>query len=150
MVRYEGGLIRRAGKRFRISLGLALLLVVLVTLAIGCGVQDLRRAHNSQYPRDVRWAAANTSPLLSNAHYFKLMGRPELALKELEEAHREAPANLKVANVLAQSYDDLGLGQRAPQVYREALAVDPAKPVFNGRRPTFNRELCYNDWDKIV
>ena len=49
-----------------------------------------------------RGEAEEAPRLLRTAHYYKLMGRPEVALKELEEAHRLAPGNLKVANALAQ------------------------------------------------
>ncbi|MGA9755246.1 MAG: tetratricopeptide repeat protein [Desulfobaccales bacterium] len=68
--------------------------------------------------------------MLRAAHYYQLMGRPEVALKELEEAHRLAPGNLKVANTLAQLYDELGMGAQAQEIYQEALLLDPGNPVL--------------------
>jgi hypothetical protein len=58
------------------------------------------------------------------------MGQPELGVKEMEAAHRRDPGNLKVADALAQYYDEVGLGTRAQQIYQEALALDPDNPAL--------------------
>ncbi len=98
-------------------LGLAALTGLLI-MGAGCSsdksgsISDLR----------VRPAAMDTSRLLRNAHYYKLMGRPEASLKEMEEAHRQDPDNLKIVDALAQSYQELGQFQRAQELYKEALA----------------------------
>lgn len=48
----------------------------------------------------------------------------------MEEAHRLDPGNLKVADALAQDYDELGMGARAQQLYLEALALAPDNPAL--------------------
>jgi hypothetical protein len=106
-------------------------------LGIGCGLRDPRLGRGSEFAGGFRWAAGDASRLIRNAHYFKLMGQPELALKELEEAHRLDPGNLQVADTLAQYYDDLGMGARAQQTYRETLALVPDNPVLQNN-------LCFS------
>ena len=91
----------------------------------------------SDFTGGFRWAAGDTSRMLRNAQYFKLMGQPELGMKELEEAHRLDPGNLEVADALAQYYDELGLGARAQQIYQEALALAPDNPVLQNN-------LCFS------
>lgn len=56
----------------------------------------------------VRLVSGDSERLLRNAHYLKLTGRADLALKELEEAYQQEPHNLKVVNALAQGYDKVG------------------------------------------
>lgn len=85
----------------------------------------------------VRPYSGDTARLLQNAHYFKLMGRPQLALQALEEAHQQDPGNLKAANTLAEHYEGVGQYERARQVYQEALALNPHNPVLNNN-------LCFS------
>jgi Tfp pilus assembly protein PilF len=127
---YSGGVRRTAGRRFRGSLNWALVLGTLLALATGCGVRDPRLGWQSESGGKFRWVAGDTSRLLRNAHYFKLMGQPALAIKQLEEAHRLYPDNLKVTDALARSYDESGLHQEAQQIYRAALTLDPDNPVL--------------------
>jgi Tfp pilus assembly protein PilF len=124
-------------KRFRCRLRWALVLGTLLGLGIGCGVQTPRLNHGGDFTGGVRWAAGDASRMLRNALYFKLMGQPELGIKELEEAHRLDPGNLKVADALAQYYDELGLGARAQQIYLEALALAPDNPALQNN-------LCFS------
>ena len=65
------------------------------------------------------------------------MGRPQLALQALEEAHQQAPANLKVANDLAQYCEEQGQTDRALEVYQEALALADDNPGLNNN-------LCFS------
>jgi hypothetical protein len=58
------------------------------------------------------------------------MGRPEAALKELEQAHRQDPDNLKIVDLLAQIYQDLGQFQRTQELYQEVLARHEAHPAL--------------------
>jgi len=102
----------------------------LLGLGIGCGLQDPRLGRSPEQSGGFRWAAADSSRLLRNAHYFKQIGQPELGAKELEEAHRLDPGNLEVADALAQYYDELGMGARAQQVYRETLVLAPDNPAL--------------------
>lgn len=116
------------GRRRR--LGWVLGLGTLLILGIGCGVQNSRLGPGTDFNGGFRWAAGDMDRLLRNAHYFKLMGQPELGVKELEEAHRLAPGDLKVTDALAQYYDEVGLGTRAQQLYLEALALAPDNPAL--------------------
>jgi Flp pilus assembly protein TadD len=65
------------------------------------------------------------------------MGRPEAALKELEEAHRSDPDNLKIADALAQNYQELGQFQRSQEIYQEVLAR-------HGDNRALQNNLCYS------
>ncbi len=85
----------------------------------------------------IRPLAGNPEALLRNAHYFQLMGRPDLAVRELEEACRLAPHNLKVVNALARSYEELGKFEQARQVYQEALNR-------HGVHPGLQNNLCFS------
>lgn len=130
MLHGAGGVFRMEAKRFRGRLIWALVLGTLLRLGTGCGVQEARLGPASDFTKGVRWAAEDTSRLLRNAQYFKLMGQPELGIKELEEAHRLNPGNLEVADALAQYYDELGLGSQAQQIYLAALALAPDNPAL--------------------
>jgi Tfp pilus assembly protein PilF len=79
---------------------------------------------------------AEVARLLRNAHYYKLMGRPDLALKELEDAHQRNPENLKIVNALAQAYEAQGQFDTARKVYREALKE-------NGPNRALANNLCF-------
>ena len=85
---------------------------------------------------NARQSSQEVSRLLRNAHYYKLMGRPELALKELEQAHRQNPDNLKLINILAQNYEELGQFETARKLYQEAL-------TRNGPNPALTNNLCF-------
>ena len=85
----------------------------------------------------IRPLAGNPEALLRNAHYFQLMGRPDLAVRELEEACRLTPHNLRVVNTLARSYEELGKFEQARQVYQEALNR-------HGIHPGLQNNLCFS------
>ena len=91
----------------------------------------------NQPPVQFRPSASETSRLLSNAHYYKLMGRPDAALKEMEEAHQADPNNLKIADALAQNYQELGQFQRAQEIYQEVLALQ-------GSNRALQNNLCFS------
>jgi len=107
--------------------------------AVGCG-----QVPNSNYTDatpgalypNVRQSPGEVARLLRNAHYYKLMGRPELALKELEQAHQQNPDNLQLVNTLAQSYEELGQFDAARKIYQEALTL-------NGPHPALANNLCF-------
>ena len=92
---------------------------------------------SGNYPAQIRPAASETSRLLSNAHYYKLMGRPDAALKEMEEAHLADPNNLKIADALAQNYQELGQFQRAQEIYQEVL-------THQGSNRAVQNNLCFS------
>ena len=71
------------------------------------------------------------SRLQANAHYYRLMGQPELGLKEMELAHQQNPDNLQIVNLLAQNYEELGEFEAARQLYQEALTRHGSHPVMS-------------------
>jgi hypothetical protein len=89
------------------------------------------------FPATIRPAAGEVSRLLSNAHYYQLMGRPELAIKELTLARHEFPDNLPIINTLAQTYEELGQFNEARQLYQEALDR-------HGPNPALANNLCFS------
>jgi len=84
----------------------------------------------------IRQSPGETDRLLRNAHYYTLMGRPEVALRELEQAHQQDPDNLKIVNCLARGYEELGNLEAARQLYQEALAR-------HGPHPVLTNNLCF-------
>ena len=73
----------------------------------------------------VRPFSHDPARLLRNAHYLQLMGRRDMALKELEEAYARHPDNLKLLDALARNYEALGDYARSRQLYQEALGRHP-------------------------
>jgi hypothetical protein len=71
---------------------------------------------------NMRYSPDEISRLERNAHYYKLMGQPELGLKEMELARQQNPDNLQITDLLAQSYEELGQFEAARQLYQETLA----------------------------
>jgi hypothetical protein len=72
----------------------------------------------------VRPASGETDRLLRNFRFLKQAGRTHLALKEVEQAYRQDPGNMKVIDILAQCYEELGAWDKAEKLYLEALAKD--------------------------
>lgn len=94
----------------------------------------------------VRPASGDSARLLRNAHYLKLMGRQEMALKELEAARQQDPHNLRVLDTLARTYEERGDFIQAQKIYQEALALD-------GSNQALNNNLCFSyyltgQWEK--
>jgi Tfp pilus assembly protein PilF len=79
----------------------------------------------------------DASRLAQNAHYYQLMGQPELGLKELELALQQNPDNLQIADLLAQNYEELGKFEAARQVYQEAL-------TRRGSHPAMANNFCFS------
>jgi Tfp pilus assembly protein PilF len=117
--------------------GLGALLLTLLVLGAGCSSLKFWTTAKSHADLQVRPASGDTARLLRNAHYLSLMGRRDMALKELEEAYQQDPHNLKVVDALARGYEEVGRWERAQQVYQEALSRDGSNPVL------YNN-LCYS------
>jgi tetratricopeptide (TPR) repeat protein len=121
------------------GLALAALGLIWPLGVVGCGP-----AQTSGYIEatpGTSFSQARQSPMevarhLRNAHYYKLMGRPDLALKELEDAHQQNPDNLKIVNTLAQGYEAQGQFDAARKVYQEAL-------TRNGPNRALTNNLCF-------
>ena len=86
---------------------------------------------------DMRQSPGEISRLESNAHYYKLMGQPELGLKEMELAHQQNPDNLQITDLLAQNYEELGKFEAARQLYQEAL-------TRHGLHAVLANNLCFS------
>jgi len=94
----------------------------------------------------IRAPAGDTNRLLHNAHYLKLMGRPELAFRELEAAYHQDPSNVRVLNALALACDEMGDFTRAQKIYQQALKLDDSNQALNNN-------LCFSyylsgQWDQ--
>jgi len=135
----SAGVIRPEAKRFQGRLGWAVDLGTLLGLGIGCGLQDPRLGRGPDLSGGFQWAAADTSRLLRNAHYFKQIGQPELGAKELEEAYRLDPGNLEVADALAQYCDELGMTPPPPRSPLRQTAT-PARPGSPTPQPVLARQ----------
>jgi hypothetical protein len=127
---------RKSFSRYAVA-GLALIaLGITWTLGvIGCS-RGMGQGIMSETSGVFRQSPDEVSRLLRNAHYYKLMGRPELALKELEQAHQQNPDNLKIVNTLAQNYEALGQFETARKLYQEALSR-------NGPHPALANNSCF-------
>ena len=108
-----------SGRQRWLAWSLAMAALTGALLGVGCNASWLA---NNRTARGVALPAAmDSARLLYNAHYYQLMGRPEIALKELQQAHEVDPANLKVVDALAQMYQEQGQFQRAQELYQETL-----------------------------
>ena len=58
------------------------------------------------------------------AQYYKLAGRFDLALKELNQAIAADPHNVKLLNALGSCYDQLGEYAKAQEMYKKVLAQE--------------------------
>ncbi len=132
---------KSAGPSLAGALGALAILGALLAMGTGCSTSreagGPTEAQAEAFGSTIRPASGDTSRLMRNAHYYQLMGRPELALKELEEAHVQEPDNLKIVNSLAQRYEELGDYQRAQKLYQEALDR-------HGPNAALTNNLCYS------
>jgi Tfp pilus assembly protein PilF len=108
-------------------------LVVLLALLPACKPQG---SSPSKFSQQIR-PATNTDRLVQNAAYLKKVGRVELAVKELEEAHLQEPENLELLDILIQCYEELGHFDRAQELYEEALSRA-------GHHPALENNRCYS------
>ncbi len=60
-----------------------------------------------------------------------------MALKELEGAYQENPRNLRVLDIMARTYEELGEFDRAQKLYQQALALDSSNEALNNN-------LCFS------
>ena len=86
---------------------------------------------------NMRQSPGEIARLERNAHYYKLMGQPELGLKELEQAHQQNPDNLQITDLLARNYEELGKFEAARQLYQEAL-------TRHGSHAVMANNLCFS------
>ena len=132
---------RRSAGRYAVA-GLAVLAVLGAWSlgAVGCsallGYGQINEDPGSFFA-NMRLSSGEISRLERNAHYYKLMGQPELGLKELELAHQHYPDNLQITDILAQNYEELGKFEAARQLYQEAL-------TRHGSNPVLANNLCFS------
>jgi Flp pilus assembly protein TadD len=128
------------GRRLGVRRGLAVLALLgaLAAAGIGCTapVTGYGQADETAVLAKVRRGPGELSRLLQNARYYKMMGQPALALKELEQAHQQDPDNLAIVNTLAHNYEELGKFEAARKLYREAL-------TRHGPQPALANNLCF-------
>ena len=86
---------------------------------------------------NLRQSPGEISRLAQNAHYYKLMGQPELGLKELELAHQQNPDNLQIVDLLAQNYEELGKFEAARQLYQDGI-------TRRGSQPAMANNFCFS------
>jgi Tfp pilus assembly protein PilF len=125
----------RSRTRLSVLCWTAPLVLLILVCVLGCA--HYLSGVDRQFWQSVRPVSEDVSRLLHNAHYLKQTGRNDLAVKELEEAYQREPSNLKVVNLLAQSYEELGNFKRAQQLYQEVL-------VQHSSNPALNNNLCYS------
>ena len=140
------GLPRSAGRRSSGVYGLAGLAVLALWGAwslgvVGCtgpgsGYGRIEESPGSLFA-NMRQSPEEISRLERNAHYYKLMGQPELGLKEMELAHQQNPDNLQITDLLAQNYEELGKFEAARQLYQEAL-------TRHGPHAVLANNLCFS------
>ena len=108
-----------SARRRRLAWLLAMAALAGALLGAGCNASWLA---NNETNRVVALpAAADAARLLYNAHYYQLLGRPEVALKNLQQAHEADPTNIKVVDALAQMYQEQGQFRQAQELYQETL-----------------------------
>ena len=140
------GLPRSAGRRSPGGYLLAGLAVLALCGAwslgvVGCTGPGSGYARIAESPgslfANMRQSPEEISRLERNAHYYKLMGQPELGLKEVELAHQQNPDNLQITDFLAQNYEELGKFEAARQLYQEAL-------TRQGLHAVLANNLCFS------
>ncbi len=104
------------------------LMLALLCGCLGAGCQQGNKplaANPQKHFAGVANPSSNASQVLRSVHYFKLMGRTDLAFRELQEACRQEPDNTKLMNALGSCYDDMGEYAQAQQLYQKVLQIDP-------------------------
>ena len=110
---------------------LGLTCLALIMFLAGCNVRQFFGAGPTEkFWAGVRPVEGETERLLRNFRYLKAAGRTQLALRELEEAHQRDPNNIKIIDILAQCYEELGAWDRAEELYLSALAKDKDNPAL--------------------
>ena len=123
------------------ALGAAALLGALLVLGSGCtrsGPGGAMEPQTETFFSQVRPASGDTARLMRNAHYYRLMGQPQLALKELEEASSPWLRIISRSSIpWPRMYEELGEFSRAQKLYQEALSRV-------GANPALKNNLCYS------
>lgn len=120
----------RGRRRGRATMWIGLGCLALAATLLACSSSPFGRRLSTpkmvrQFAQTVRPPSSETARLLNNASILRSLGRSHLAVKELEEALRRDPGNLKVVDALAQCYEDLGDFPRAQALYEATLAKHP-------------------------
>ena len=132
---------RTAGKYGMASLVVLALWGALSLGVVGCSALfslfGWQGAGPGDFAANARLSPEEINRLARNVYYYKLMGQPELGLKELEQVHQQNPDNLKIIDILAQNYEELGKFAAARQLYEEAL-------TRHGPHPVLANNLCFS------
>lgn len=130
--REPGWLPGACGKMMCILLGFGCLSLVLSASACNSSRvgHTISPGAQKQFLQAMRPPSGETARLLQNANTLKMLGRGHLAVKELEEASQRDPGNAKVADALAQCYEELGAYERAQELYQAALNHHPGNQAL--------------------
>jgi len=104
------------------------LIVVLVCGSLGAGCQTGGQPSAEMQQKLFAGAArpsSNSAQVLRSVHYFKLMGRFDLAVKELQEATEREPEDARLLNALGSCYDEMGEFAKAQGLYQRVLSQEP-------------------------
>lgn len=102
--------------------------VLALILALNGGCQQAGRSASNtqqQFFAAVKPAGMATDQALRSAHYFKVAGRRDLALRELKAALALDPKNTRLLNALGACYDEYGDYATAQQIFNQVLILDP-------------------------
>ena len=121
-----------SGRQRWLAWSLAMAVLAGAWLGVGCSTSWL--ANNGTARGVALPPAMDSARLLSNAHYYQLMGRPEIALKELQQAHEVDPADLKVVEALARMYQEQGQ-------FQPVSGAVPGDPETLWRKPGLAQQL---------
>ena len=120
----------RLPEGMRLGFTWALFLGIFLAGLAGCNVRQKSPGPPAAFWENVRPASGETERLQRNARFLRQSGRLHLALKELEEAHRRDPDNLKIVDTLAQCCEELQDWERAEELYLDALARHNGHPAL--------------------
>jgi Tfp pilus assembly protein PilF len=103
-----------------------LLILVLMLILAGCQ-PAVRSPYDMQqkFFSGVKNSSVSADQALRSAHYFKIAGRRDLALRELSAAAALEPYNIRLLNALGACYDELGDYTTAQQIFQKSLSLDP-------------------------
>jgi Tfp pilus assembly protein PilF len=108
-----------------------LMLLSLSLLMLGSGCQHAATpslAMQQKFFASLKNSSPEEEKALRYAQYYKLVGRFDLAAKELSSAVTQDPHNVRLLNALGSCYDRLGDYAKAKEIYQRVLSQDAVNP----------------------
>jgi hypothetical protein len=115
-------------KRITTMKSCQLLVLGLSVLVFGGGCQHAASpslAMQKKFFSSLKDANPEEDRALRHAHYYQLVGRYDLAVKELSPAVAADPHNIRLLNGLGSCYDKMGSYAQAQEIYARILSQDP-------------------------